>query len=60
MAELVHELDLLEHVVPVGPLLVQLQDHHLARSLVGHLKQTKRQRWIKAIGKWHAKRPSTL
>ena len=39
VVQLVHQLDLLEHVVPVGPLLVHLQDHHLPGVLVDHLKQ---------------------
>ena len=39
MVQLVHELDLLEHVVPVGSLLVHLQDHHLPGVLVDHLKR---------------------
>lgn len=44
MAELVHELDLLEHVVPVGPVLVHLQHHDLPGGLVGNLKGKERLR----------------
>ncbi len=39
MAEPVHELDLLEHVVPVGAMLVQLQNHHLPVRLVANLQK---------------------
>ncbi len=37
MAELVHELDFLEHVVAIGPVPVHLEHHHLAIGLVSHL-----------------------
>ena len=39
VVELVHELHLLEHVGPVGAVLVHLQHHHLPRRLVGHLQK---------------------
>ena len=42
MFEFVHQLDLLEHVVPVALVFVHLQHHHLPRGLVSHLQQTKK------------------
>ena len=38
MTELVHKLNLLEHVIAVGPVLVQFQDHHFVTCLVSDLK----------------------
>ena len=38
MTEFVHELNLLEHIVAVGPILVQFKDHHLMTRLVCDLK----------------------
>lgn len=34
----VHQLDLFQHVAPVGAQLVHLQDHHLARAAMGYLE----------------------
>ena len=42
MLQLVHQLDLFQHVGPVGPVLVHLQHHHLAGHLhrqIGDLDQ---------------------
>ena len=38
MTELVHKLNLLEHVIAVRPVLVQFQDHHFVTCLVSDLK----------------------
>lgn len=38
VVQLVEQLHLLEHVVPVRAVLVHLQHHDLARRLVGNLK----------------------
>ena len=38
MTEFVHELNLLEHIVAVRPILVQFKDHHLITCLVCDLK----------------------
>ena len=38
VAEFVHQLHLLQHVGPIGVPQVHLQHHHLAGSLVHHLK----------------------
>ena len=37
MTEFVHELDLLEHVITVGSVLVQLEHHHPIRGFVSDL-----------------------
>ena len=39
MTELVHKLNLLEHVIAVGPVLVQFQDHYFVTCLVSDLKR---------------------
>ena len=38
MTELVHKLDLLEHVIAVGTMLVQFQDHDFVTRLVSDLQ----------------------
>ena len=42
MTELVHKLNLLEHVIAVGPVLVQFQDHHFMTRLVSDLEITRK------------------
>lgn len=39
MIEFVHELNLLEHVVTVGPVLVQLENHDFVTDLVSDLQK---------------------
>ena len=43
VVELVHELHLLEHVVPVRAVLVHLEHHHLPGGFVGHLKESRKE-----------------
>ena len=38
MTEFVHQLDLLEHVIPIGPVLVQFQDHHFVTRFMCDLQ----------------------
>lgn len=39
MAELVHELDFLEHIRPVRRQLIHLEHHHLTRHFVSNLEK---------------------
>lgn len=41
MAELVHELNFLEHVRPVRRKLIHLEHHHLTRHFVSNLEKQK-------------------
>ena len=51
VGEFVHELYFLQHVGPVGAVLVHLQDHHLPRRLVSDLESK-----AEMLGKWPSKK----
>jgi len=38
MAEFVHQLNLLEHIIPIGPVLVQFQDHNFVTRFMCDLE----------------------
>ena len=42
MAEFVHQLNLLEHIISIGPVLVQFQDHNFVTRFMCDLQNKRR------------------